>query len=140
MRAHAGGCGTVGFERTTALDLESAGKSLLHRVLDSEVGRFKEMCNVSPWWIWKLGWPVSDTAAFADMGGGPRHALLRMQEGEPDLASLDQERPEERSQRCGVHGDGLAAHHPALHPAACLSASLTVLTPNASWCKVNQQA
>lgn len=28
------------------------------------------------------------------MGGGPRHDLLRMQEGEPDLASLDQEGPE----------------------------------------------
>lgn len=60
MHALIGGRGTVGLE--IALEVEVV------RVLASKVVVLQRLCNVSSWGSWKLGWPESDTAAFADLG------------------------------------------------------------------------
>lgn len=58
----------VAWGRIITLVLGSVREVETERVFGTEVVALQMICNVSPWWNWKLGWPESNTAAFADLG------------------------------------------------------------------------
>jgi hypothetical protein len=103
----------VGFEKTTTLNLESA--------LEVEVDK-----NIGVW-----GWaPQSEVQCHSLVEleawvavlrrGGPRPDFLCMQEGGPRLGILRSREARghgDGEQRCKVHRDGVAAHHPG--PSSC---------------------